>query len=113
MVTWGGLSVLGATAGNLLAGVILSLLSWRWTFVAPLAVAAGALALPPWLLPRTTPDRGRALDLPGARVLVPLLGGATLLTAFLYSERRAPAIPYCRSASCSTEDGPSPSQPLR
>ncbi|MFD3612050.1 hypothetical protein ACFWXA_29010 [Streptomyces atroolivaceus] len=45
MVTWGGLSVLGATAGNLLAGVILSLLSWRWTFVAPLAVAAGALAL--------------------------------------------------------------------
>ncbi|MEV7108454.1 hypothetical protein [Streptomyces atroolivaceus] len=57
MVTWCGLSVLGATVGNLLAGVILSLLSWRWTFGAPLAVAAGALALPPRLLPRTAPDR--------------------------------------------------------
>ncbi|WP_261994187.1 MFS transporter [Streptomyces sp. t39] len=113
MATWGGLSVLGATAGNLLAGVILSLLSWRWTFVVPLAVAAGALALTRRLLPPTAPNPGRALDLPGALlaaagtalasyglvltdarpwssggVLVPLLGGAALLTAFLYSERR-------------------------
>ncbi len=29
MATWGGLSVLGATAGNLLSGVIAELLSWR------------------------------------------------------------------------------------
>ncbi|WP_240802466.1 MFS transporter [Streptomyces sp. A0642] len=114
MATWGGLSVLGATAGNLLSGVILSCLSWRWTFAVPLVVALTALALAAPLLPSTAPQRVRALDLPGALlatagitlgsyglvvtdvrpwssagVLVPLLGGAVLLGAFLYVERRA------------------------
>ncbi|ATL86411.1 MFS transporter [Streptomyces malaysiensis subsp. malaysiensis] len=114
MATWGGLSVLGATAGNLLSGVIAALLSWRWSFAVPLAVAVAALALAPRLLPDTAPSRGRALDLPGAllatagitlasyglvvtdalpwssaRVLVPLLIGAALLIAFWYAEGRA------------------------
>lgn len=114
MVTWGGLSVLGATAGNLLSGVISSLLSWRWTFVVPLAVAVTALVLTPRLLPHTAPNRGRTLDLPGALlatagitlasygfvftdtepwssadVFVPLIGGTALLAVFLYAERRA------------------------
>lgn len=114
MATWGGLSVLGATAGNLLSGVISALLSWRWTFAVPLAVAIAALALMPRLLPDTAPNRGRTLDLPGALlatvgitlasyglvvtdarpwssagVLVPLLGGTALLVAFWYAERRA------------------------
>ncbi|MBM7052946.1 MFS transporter [Streptomyces durocortorensis] len=114
MASWGGLSVLGATAGNLLSGVILSWLSWRWTFAVPLAVAVPALVLTPRLLPPTAPHRGRALDLPGAAlatlgitfasyglvvtdvrpwssaaVLLPLLGGAVLLGAFLYVQRRA------------------------
>jgi MFS family permease len=114
MATWGGLSILGATAGNLLSGVISALLSWRWTFAVPLVVALGALALTPRLLPDTTPSRGRTLDLPGALlatsgitlasyglvvtdtrpwssvvVLVPLLCGAVLLAAFWYAERRA------------------------
>ncbi|MEV1069227.1 MFS transporter [Streptomyces sp. NPDC050263] len=114
MATWGGLSVLGATAGNLLSGVVSTLLSWRWTFAVPLMVAGSALALTPRLLPDTAPSRGRALDLPGALlatggitlasyglvvtdnrpwssagVLVPLLGGTALLAAFLYIERRA------------------------
>ncbi|MFE4912529.1 MFS transporter [Streptomyces sp. NPDC056652] len=115
MATWGGLSVLGATTGNLLSGVIAELLSWRWTFAVPLAVAGAALALTPRLLPDTAPNRGRALDLPGALlatagitlasyglvvvtgaplrssagVLVPLLGGTALLGAFWYAERRA------------------------
>lgn len=114
MATWGGLSVLGATAGNLLSGVISVLLSWRWTFAIPLVVALAALALTFRLLPDTTPSRGRTLDLPGALlatagitlasyglvvtdarpwssagVLVPLLGGTALLAAFLYAERRA------------------------
>ncbi|MFD4240962.1 MFS transporter [Streptomyces sp. NPDC058525] len=113
MATWGGLSVLGATAGNLLSGVISSLLSWRWTFAVPLVVAIAALALTPRLLPDTAPDRSRTLDLPGAllatvgitlascglvvteahswssaAVLVPLLAGAALLAAFWYAERR-------------------------
>ncbi|MER7406846.1 MFS transporter [Streptomyces sp. NPDC000070] len=114
MATWGGLSVLGATAGNLLSGVISALLSWRWTFAVPLLVAVAALALTPRLLPDTAPSRDRTLDLPGALlatggitlacyglvltdarpwssagVLLPLLGGTALLAAFLYAERRA------------------------
>ncbi|QIJ61135.1 MFS transporter [Streptomyces sp. JB150] len=63
MATWGGLSVLGATAGNLLSGVISALLSWRWAFAAPLAVTALALPLAPRLLPA---DRPRARDFPGS-----------------------------------------------
>ncbi|MFJ6853738.1 MFS transporter [Streptomyces sp. NPDC091271] len=114
MATWGGLSVLGATAGNLLSGVILSLLSWRWTFAVPLVVAVTALVLAPRLLPPTSPNLGRTLDLPGALlatagitlasyglvvtdtrpwssagVLVPLLGGTALSAGFLYAERRS------------------------
>ncbi|MEU1347863.1 MFS transporter [Streptomyces sp. NPDC005795] len=113
MATWGGLSVLGATVGNLLSGVILAWLSWRWTFLIPLAVSVTALTLMPRLLPHTAPHRGRTLDLPGALlatagitlasyglvvtdvrprssagVLVPLLSGAALIVAFLYTERR-------------------------
>ncbi|MEU6242370.1 MFS transporter [Streptomyces sp. NPDC047024] len=115
MATWGGLSVLGATAGNLLSGVISALLSWRWTFAVPLVVALAALVLTPRLLPDTTPNRSRTLDLPGALlatagitlasygfivtdtrpwssagVLAPLLSGAALLAAFWYAERHAP-----------------------
>ncbi|MGC9381468.1 MFS transporter [Streptomyces sp. MH13] len=114
MATWGGLSVLGATAGNLLSGVISALLSWRWAFAVPLVVAVAALVLTPRMLPETAPNRHRGLDLPGALlatagtvlasyglvvtdarpwssagVLVPLLGGAALLAAFWYAERLA------------------------
>ncbi|PAN02049.1 MFS transporter [Streptomyces sp. Alain-F2R5] len=114
MATWGGLSVLGATAGNLLSGVISALLSWRWTFAVPLVVALAALALTPRLLPDTAPNQHRTLDLPGALlatggitlasyglvvtdarpwssadVLVPLLGGTALLAAFWHAERHA------------------------
>lgn len=113
MATWGGLSVLGATAGNLLSGVTLTLLSWRWTFAVPFMVAVTALVLTPRLLPDTPPSRGGALDLPGALlvtagivltsyglvvtdagsrlspgVLMPLLGGTVLLASFLYAEQR-------------------------
>ncbi|MEV5343720.1 MFS transporter [Streptomyces sp. NPDC052676] len=73
MATWGGLSVLGATAGNLLSGVISALLSWRWAFAAPLAVTILALPLAPRLLPVDEPRardalhaRQPRLDLPGA-----------------------------------------------
>ncbi|WP_369144136.1 MFS transporter [Streptomyces sp. R44] len=114
MATWGGLSVLGATAGNLLSGVIAAATSWRGTFGVPIAVTATALALAPRLLPATPPPGvRRPLDLPGALlattgitlasfglvltdahpwgsapVLVPLLAGLVLLAAFGAVERR-------------------------
>jgi len=114
MATWGGLSVIGATAGNLLSGVISALLSWRWTFAVPLVVAVTALVLAPRLFPATPPSAGRALDLAGAllattgitlfsyalvltdarpwasaAVLVPLCAGVALLSAFFVTERHA------------------------
>ncbi|KAF4408124.1 MFS transporter [Streptomyces lycii] len=114
MATWGGLSVLGATAGQLLSGVISAVTSWRLAFAVPVAVAALALALAPRLLPATPAGTGRSPDLPGAAlattgitlagyglvrtdahpwasaaVLAPLLTGAALLTGFLIAERRA------------------------
>ncbi|MFE2554676.1 MFS transporter [Streptomyces sp. NPDC059352] len=113
MATWGGLSVLGATAGNLLSGVIAALTSWRGTFAVPVAVALAALLLAPRLLPATPPGTNRALDLPGALlatagitlasyglvltdahpwgsapVLAPLLAGLVLLAGFAAVERR-------------------------
>ncbi|MFD3532172.1 MFS transporter [Streptomyces sp. NPDC058664] len=113
MATWGGLSVLGATAGNLLSGVIAAATSWRGTFAVPVAVTVAALLLAPRLLPATPPGADRALDLPGALlatagitlasfglvltdahawgsapVLVPLLTGLALLAAFAAVERR-------------------------
>ncbi|MEU2628846.1 MFS transporter [Kitasatospora sp. NPDC007106] len=110
MATWGGLSVLGATTGNLASGAVASWLSWRWMFAVPVVVAAAALALAPALLPRDPArDRRPALDLPGAvlatagTVLVsyglvltetggwqlPLALGLLVLAAFVLRERRA------------------------
>ncbi|MFF0480073.1 MFS transporter [Streptomyces sp. NPDC004435] len=102
MGTWGGLSVLGATAGNLLAGVITAAVSWRASFAVPVAVAVAALLLAPRLLPATPPGTNRSTDLPGALlatagivltssgpVLVPLLTGLALLAGFARAERRA------------------------
>ncbi|POX50408.1 MFS transporter [Streptomyces sp. Ru71] len=115
MATWGGLSVLGATAGNLLSGVVAALLSWRWALAVPVALAALALPAALRLLPRDpVRPRGTPLDAPGAvlatagitaaslglvrtdarpwgsaDVLVPLLAGAVLLAVFPAAERRA------------------------
>lgn len=113
MATWGGLSVVGATAGNLLSGVISAFASWRSALAVPVVVAALALALAPRLLPRTPTGPDRSLDLPGAllstagitlagyglvltearpwgsaAVLLPLLAGVVLLAAFLVAEHR-------------------------
>ncbi|GAB2601784.1 MFS transporter [Streptomyces capparidis] len=114
MATWGGLSVLGATGGSLLSGVVSTYTSWRWIFAVPVAVSAAALACAPRWLP-ADPERTRVptLDLPGAALatagvtltgygliatdahgwgagsaLVPLLSGAALLAAFVLLERR-------------------------
>ncbi|WP_406208866.1 MFS transporter [Kitasatospora sp. NBC_01560] len=51
MATWGGLSVLGATAGNLLSGAVTAWASWRWLFAVPVLVALAVLARSAALLP--------------------------------------------------------------
>ncbi|MGC0333664.1 MFS family permease [Streptomyces sp. SAI-170] len=69
MATWGGLSVLGATAGNLLSGVTSALLSWRWALALPPVAAMAALLLAPRVLPTgaaRAAGRGE-LDVGGAR----------------------------------------------
>ncbi|MFB7620530.1 MFS transporter [Kitasatospora sp. NPDC056181] len=115
MATWGGLSVLGATAGNLLSGAVTAWASWRWLFGVPVLVAVAGLALSGRLLPSAGPVPGApsALDLRGAAlattgvcaasyglvaagehgwgaptVLGPLVVGAALLLAFAAAERR-------------------------
>ncbi|MEU8837363.1 MFS transporter, partial [Streptomyces sp900116325] len=116
MANWGGLSVLGATAGNLLSGVICALASWRWSLAIPFAVAVVALALGPRLLPAPSirsDSTAPTLDLAGAAlgtvgitlasyglvlteahrwfsadVMPPLLAGSALLGTFLLVERR-------------------------
>lgn len=73
MATWGGLSVLGATLGNVLSGAVAAWVSWRWLFAVPVLVAATALAragtLPqaaPAPAPAPAPARVPGLDLRGA-----------------------------------------------
>ncbi|MFF2043407.1 MFS transporter [Kitasatospora sp. NPDC058170] len=55
MAAWGGLSVLGATGGNLLSGVVTTWVSWRWLFAVPVLVALAGLALAGRWLPRAEP----------------------------------------------------------
>jgi MFS family permease len=77
MATWGGLSVLGATAGIVLSGLATAFMSWRWMFVVPLLVAGFALLLTPRLLPAGQRGTPMTLDLLGA---VLATSGVTLLS---------------------------------
>lgn len=111
MATWGGLSVLGATLGSLLSGIVATWLSWRWMLAVPLVVAAVAAVVTPRMLPADTQYRRATLDLPGAllattgitllsfglvvtgehawtsaMVLAPLASGLVLLGAFVAVE---------------------------
>ncbi|MDH6711251.1 putative MFS family arabinose efflux permease [Kitasatospora sp. MAA19] len=114
MATWGGLSVLGATAGNLLSGAVAAWVSWRWLFAAPVLVALIGLARSGSLPPAEPAGHRRpGLDLPGAalatagvcaasyglvastehgwrgpEVVAPLAAGLFLLLAFAAAERR-------------------------
>ncbi|HEU5420210.1 MAG TPA: MFS transporter [Streptosporangiaceae bacterium] len=120
LATWGGLSVLGATAGILLSGVVTTWVSWRWMFALPLLVSMVAVMLARRWLPRVAPGGRAALDLRGAAlatagvtlvsyalvvtgghawssaaVLIPLVTGLALLAAFAAAEwhSRDPLLP--------------------
>lgn len=114
LASWGGLSVLGATAGILLSGVVTTWVSWRWMFTVTLLVSVAALVLAPRWLPPVAPSGRAALDLPGAAlataaitllsyglvmtgghawssaaVVVPIVTGLALLAAFAATELRS------------------------
>ncbi|MGH2613876.1 MAG: MFS transporter [Thermomicrobiales bacterium] len=116
VAVWGSLSPLGASVGTLLSGVIVTWASWRWAFAIPLLVAVVAVLAAPRILPSGPPPAPLRLDVPGAvlvtagltllsfgfvqigeyhwlstTVLIPLVGGALLLMAFIAVESRVPA----------------------
>ena len=118
LATWGGLPVLGATAGVLLSGVLTTWVSWRWMFAIAVLASLTALPLARRWLPAAAPGNasapGAGLDLRGAvlatagivllsyglvrtggqawstaGVLVPLIAGLALLAAFARAESRS------------------------
>ena len=108
MARWGGISVLGASAGTVLSGIVTTWISWRWMFTVPLCVGVIALCMMP-ILPRAAAIARPRYDLTGA--LLALLGisvgshglvlgaaagwpamliGAVLLVGFVLHERHIP-----------------------
>jgi MFS family permease len=80
MAKWGGISVLGATSGVVLAGIATTWVSWRWMFAAPALIATLGLLIAPRLVAdggRVHPGQRPRLDLPAA---VLATGGITLLS---------------------------------
>ncbi|WP_235445377.1 MFS transporter [Streptomyces sioyaensis] len=110
---WGSLSSVGASAGILLSGVLVTLLTWRWVFGALAVVAAASALAAPRVLPRVPPPSTGRVDVAGAalattglgatgyglamagthgwstvQVLVPLGAGILLLVAFAAVEKK-------------------------
>lgn len=72
MARWGGISVLGATVGTVLSGIVTTYISWRWMFAFPLCVSLIALSQMATLLPKAMATQRLRYDLPGA--VLALLG---------------------------------------
>lgn len=115
LAAWGVLSGLGATAGNLLSGAIVTWSSWRVTFLLPALIAVALLLAGRRLLEsRRVTETGRRVDVAGAVLVTagmtllsygllqagerswaaitaygPLAAAAALLVAFVLVERRA------------------------
>lgn len=112
--TWSAASAVSTALGPIAGGALVDALSWRWTFLAVVPLAALTVAVALLRVPNFPPtERGR-LDLPGALlatlglgalslglirsagpglrdagVLVALGGGVVLLAAFVVREARA------------------------
>lgn len=81
----GSLMAAGFTTGAIAGGLLTDLLSWRWAFFVNVAVAVLVLAIAPFVLSESRPERRPRLDVPGA-VLV--TGG---LLSLVYGLTSAPA----------------------
>ncbi|WP_326612415.1 DHA2 family efflux MFS transporter permease subunit [Streptomyces scopuliridis] len=118
--TWSAVGAGGGAAGGLVGGVLTDLLSWRWVLLINMPVGVLVLAGAAVWLTESRTERVRRLDLPGAMLvtaglatvaygivqteeqgwgaaatLLPLVGGALLLGAFVAVEARtkAPLMP--------------------
>ncbi|MFE7571741.1 MFS transporter [Streptomyces sp. NPDC057539] len=114
--TWSAVGAGGGAAGGLVGGALTDLLSWRWVLLINVPVGVLVLAGAAIWLTESRTERVRRLDLPGAvlvtaglalaaygivqteeqgwgaaATLLPLLGGALLLGAFVAVEARAKA----------------------
>jgi EmrB/QacA subfamily drug resistance transporter len=117
---WGGITVLGATLGVVLSGIIIDLLSWRWIFLVNIPVAAVVLFVLPTMVKESRKEGPRELDIVGAllitgslvaivdgllnasthgwgssNVLVPIAIGVALMVAFVLTQItfRNPLVP--------------------
>ncbi len=118
---WGGIAGLGGTSGTVISGLLTDLASWRWIFLINVPVAVAALLIVPGLVSESQMKQGsKRPDYWGAfvgtagligvvdglieaadhswgstQVLLPLLGGLTLIVLMLVIESRseAPLIP--------------------
>lgn len=92
---WGGVNGIGATAGILLSGVVVTFGSWRWTFVVPALIACAIAVLASRLLP-APPPRPAALDIPSA--LLVTFGISAVSFGFLRAGERVWTAPDVSAA---------------
>ena len=132
MGVWGGLAGLGGTLGVVAGGVLVDSLGWRWVFFVNVPIVLALIAITPAFVAESRARHGaRTFDIAGAllstfgllalvfgvvragslgwgsaQVLISMVGGAALLTAFAVAESRsaAPLVPLTlfRSRSLST-----------
>jgi MFS family permease len=85
LAIWGGVNGIGATFGTLLSGVVVTYVSWRWSFALPAAVAVVVAVLARRVLP-APPPRPARLDLLSAGLIT--LGISAVSYGFLQAGER-------------------------
>jgi EmrB/QacA subfamily drug resistance transporter len=68
--TWSAIGSAGAAAGVVVGGMLTTWLSWEWIFLVNVPIGVGAALLAPRVLPATAAAGARAVDLPGALLVV-------------------------------------------